>query len=87
MADIKACNNFVFIIRDEIQSETLGLIIPGVGREKPHQGLIFSVGELVRDKKIKKGVKGIFHQGIGFEIEVDEQVYLVLMDTEIIGIK
>ncbi len=87
MSTIKATNNFVFIIRDEIQDETGGLIIPNQGREKPHQGSIYSVGELSKDKKIKKGATAIFHKGIGFSIEVDEQEYLVLMDTEIIGIK
>ena len=87
MSELKACNNFVFIIRDEEQEETMGLVIPGQGREKPHQGKIFSVGELTEDKKIKKGAIAIYHRGIGFSIEVDGQEYLVLMDKEVIGIK
>lgn len=87
MSKVQATNNFVFIIRDEIETEKAGLVIPGVGREKPHQGKIFSVGELVEDKKIKKGAIGVFHAGIGFEIDIDEQTYLVLMGNEIIGVK
>lgn len=86
MSKIQATNNFIFIIRDETKKESLGLVIPGSAREKPHQGTIYSVGELTKDKKIKVGKKGVFHAGIGFEIEVDEQVYLVLLDSELIGI-
>jgi len=86
MSKIQATNNFIFIIRDAAQDETLGLIIPGSAREKPHQGTIYSVGELTKDKKIKVGKKGVFHAGIGFEIEIDGQVYLVLTDSELIGI-
>jgi len=87
MSKVQATNNFVFIIRDEIETEKAGLVIPGVGREKPHQGIIYSVGELTKDRKIKAGKRAIYHKGVGFSIEVDEQEYLVLMDSEVIGIK
>lgn len=85
---IQATNNFVFIIRDEIKSETGGLIIPGQGRVKPHQGTILSVGGMVKDPKIKggKGKKVLFHQGIGFSIEFEGTEYLVLMGDEIIAV-
>ena len=85
---IQATNNFVFIIRDEAESETGGLIIPDNGKEKPHKGKIFSVGGMAKDPKIKngKGKTAIFHKGIGFEIDYDDKTYLVLMDNEIIGI-
>lgn len=83
---IQATNNFVFIIRDETQDESGGLLIPGQGKEKPHSGKIFSVGSMVKDAKIKKDKQAIFHKGIGFDITYQDVTYLVLMDTEIIGI-
>lgn len=85
---IKATNNFVFIKRDEVQTETGGLWIPGQGREKPHTGEIISIGKLVKDPDIKagKGKKALFHKGIGFEIEYSEEVYLVLSGEEIIAV-
>lgn len=88
MGQIKATNNNVFIIRDKTESEKSGLIIPSGGREKPHQGTVFSVGSLVKDQEIKrsKGKKALFHKGIGFEITYEEQVYLVLEDHQIIAI-
>lgn len=84
----KAVNTFVWIIRDKVESETVGLIIPGVGREKPHTGIIFSIGSKVTDKDIKGGrnKKAIFHKGCGMNIEYDKQEYLILDEREIIGI-
>lgn len=85
---IHATNNFIFIIRDKTENENSGLLIPDQGKEKPSSGEIISVGSLVKDFRIKngKGKKAIFHKGIGFEIDHKEITYLVLMDTEIIGI-
>lgn len=88
MSKIQATNNFVFIIRDEIKKETNGLIIPGQSRVKPSIGTIYSIGDLVQDKYIKSGIgkKCLFHQGIGFEIEYESVVYLVLQGSEIISV-
>lgn len=83
---IQATNNFVFIIRDEIKEEAGGLLIPDQGKEKPSHGIIYSVGELVSDKKIKKGKKAIFMKGNGQDIEYDNQNYLVLDGDRIIGV-
>lgn len=88
MAVPKATNTFIFIIRDEVEKKLGDLIIPGSGRVKPHRGDIFSIGGKVTDPDIKngKGKKALFHQGIGFTIEVDGTDYLVLQENEIIGI-
>lgn len=88
MAVPKATNTFVFIIRDEVEKTMNDLFIPGQGRVKPHKGDIFSIGGKVTDPDIKngKGKKAIFHQGVGFTIEVDGKDYLVLQENEVIGI-
>lgn len=85
---IKAVNNFIFVIRDKTEAEKSGLLIPSVGREKPHQGSVLSVGSLVKDKEIKsgKGKKVLFHKGVGFEIDYEGQTYLVLNEQEVIAI-
>lgn len=86
---IKACNNFVFVIRDEIQQEKGGLLLPSSGKIKPHTGKIFSIGHLVKDLKIKNGVgkTALFHKGVGQTIDFEGVDYLVLEDHQIIGIK
>lgn len=81
---IQARNNFVFIIRDEIQEEILGFIIPGQGQEKPHKGRVFSVGDLVVDKKIKQDTNCLFHKGSGFDITFEGVTYLVIEGERII---
>ncbi len=85
---IQATNNFVFIVRDETKKEESGLIIPGQGREKPHKGIIFSIGGMVKDPKIKSGKNKscLFHNGIGFSIEYEGINYLVLTGDEIIAV-
>ena len=84
----KACNNFIFVIRDEVEKEKAGIIIPGKGRVKPSRGKIFSFGGKVTDPDIKKGEGKtcLFYAGIGQEIQIDEVVYLVLNESEVIGI-
>lgn len=87
---IKVTNNSVFVIRDKTESETAGtkLFIPGSGREKPHTGVVYGVGGLVKDPEIKrsKGKKALFHKGTGQEIEYEGQTYLVLDASHIIAI-
>lgn len=85
---LKATNNFVFIIRDGAEAEKTGIFIPGDGREKPPMGTVFSIGGLVKDGNIRsaKGKRAIFHKGVGFSINFEGADYLVLQDTEIIAI-
>lgn len=81
----KATGLYVWIIRDETKTEQGGLLIPGVGREKPHTGIIHSFGDKVTDEDIRTRKRAIFHKGIGQEIQYGEQIYLVLQENEIIG--
>lgn len=85
---IKAVNNFVWIVRDETPADESDFILPDIGREKPHQGTIYSVGSLVKDREIKagRGKKALFHKGVGMEIPYDDKVYLVLNELEVIAI-
>ena len=83
---IEATNDFIFIIRDEVEKEKAGMFIPGQGREKPHRGKIISVGELTEDKKIQPDKIAILHKGVGFPIEIDGIEYLVLVGKEVIAV-
>lgn len=84
---INACNNFVWVVRDETENEAGGMLLPDTGKEKPHYGKIFSVGQLVGDKKIRKDKKAVFHKGNGFDIEYKGQTYLVIEGERIIGVE
>jgi len=86
--NIKATNNFVFILRDEVEDTSNGFWVPGQGREKPSTGKILSSGKKVQDPDIRGGVgrKAVFHKGVGFTLEYEGVEYLVLEGNQIIGV-
>ncbi len=88
MATPKATNNYVFLIRDEVETEKAGLYIPNQGQEKPSRGTIFSIGGKVNDPDIKRGksMTAIFHKGVGATIEIEGVEYVCLQEHEIIAI-
>lgn len=88
MPNIKAVNNFIFIIRDEEQTERNGLILPDAAVKKPHTGIIFSVGKTVKDMDLKKGIgkRAIWHQHTGQKIEYEGDEFIVLPEEQILGI-
>lgn len=84
----KACNEFVLVMRDKTDRESVGVILPTGSRVKPHTGTIHAIGSLVKDPEIKRG-KGktcLFHPTVGYEITYQEVIYLVLSGHEIIAI-
>ncbi len=86
MSEIQATNNFVFIERHETISEKAGLVIPDGGQKKPNTGTVYSVGNLVKDKKIKKGKSAIWHDGAGMEVPYEDKTYLVIEGERIIAV-
>ncbi len=83
--DIQASNKSVWVIRDDEVNTIGSIIIPDNAIRKPQSGTIYSVGELVEDKSILKGKKAYFNQNSGFDIEIEEDVFTVLNDSEILG--
>ena len=68
--NLVAVGEFLFVIKDEAQTEKYGLDIPEPKLKAPNVGLILSVGELVQDKNIVKGKKAVFNKQVGGEIEL-----------------
>lgn len=85
---VQAVNHYVFVKRDEAKSEADGLIIPSSGKIKPNTGEILSVGNLVKDSRIKngKGKKALFHATVGQDIDYNGETFLILEDIHVIGI-
>ena len=83
--NIQASNKSVWVIRDDEVNTIGSIIIPDNAIRKPQSGTIYSVGELVEDKSILKGKKAYFNQNSGFDIEIEEDVFTVLNDSEILG--
>ena len=81
----QAYGTYIFIKRDEEQTEKNGLAIPDAARVKPNTGTILSVGALLSDKSAKPGKKAIFNKSAGNEIDLDGELITVLREEQLLG--
>ena len=70
-----------------------GIIIPDTAKEKPMEGEIVAVGPGARDEKgalvaldVKAGDRILFGKWSGTEIKLDGTEYLIMKDSDIMGI-
>ena len=68
--NLQAVGEFVYLIKDAPVTKMGGLEMPELSVKKPNTGKILSVGELVADKKIRKGKTALFNKQVGSEIEI-----------------
>ncbi len=68
--NLVAAGEYVFVIRDEPETNMGNFIIPEPAIKKPITGRILSVGSLVQDKNVKKGRTAIFSKQVGSDIEL-----------------
>ncbi len=85
----------VLVERIETESKTSGgIIIPDTAKEKPIEGLVAAVGSGVRSEKtgeiiplqLKAGDKVLFGKWSGTEIKINGKDYLVMKESDIMGI-
>jgi chaperonin GroES len=84
----------VLVERTETESKTSGgIIIPDTAKEKPMEGVVVAVGAGVKSEKgdlvplqIKAGDKILFGKWSGSEIKLDGKEYLVMKESDIMGI-
>jgi chaperonin GroES len=70
-----------------------GIIIPDTAKEKPMEGEVVAVGSGARDEAgklvpldVKAGDKILFGKWSGTEIKLDGTDYLVMKDSDIMGV-
>ncbi|HEY6980974.1 co-chaperone GroES [Reyranella sp.] len=70
-----------------------GIIIPDTAKEKPMEGEIIAVGPGARDEKgalvpldVKAGDRILFGKWSGTEIKLDGVEYLIMKESDIMGI-
>ena len=91
---IKPLGDRLVVERIEQDEKTAGgIIIPDTAKEKPKQGKVLAVGPGAKDengKRIPVDVEAgdivLFTQWAGSEIKMDGKDYLVLKETDVIGI-
>lgn len=84
---LQAVGEFVFVIRDEPETERKGILIPNLSVKKPNTGKIISVGEKVEDSRVEAGKTAIFHKQVGSEIEIfDTEITVLNGNQQLLGI-
>ena len=91
---IRPLSDRLVVERIEQDSKTAGgIIIPDNAKEKPKQGKVLAVGPGAKDengKRIQIDVEAgdivLFTQWAGNEIKIDGKEYLVLKESDVIGI-
>lgn len=77
---------------DEPEKKKGGIIIPDTAKEKPQQGEVVAVGKgRLLDSgervalEVKKGDKVLFRKYSGTEINIEEEKYLILGESDILA--
>lgn len=91
---IKPLADRIVVERIEQESKTAGgIIIPDNAKEKPKQGKVLAVGAGAKDENGKRiaidvsvGDIVLFTQWAGSEIKLDGKDYLVMKESDVIGI-
>ncbi|HVJ53171.1 MAG TPA: co-chaperone GroES [Aliidongia sp.] len=70
-----------------------GIIIPDTAKEKPQEGEVVAVGPGARDEQgkvhaldVKVGDRILFGKWSGTEVKIDGVEYLVMKETDIVGV-
>ena len=78
---------------DEDEQIVGGIIIPDTAKEKPQQGTVVAVGPgksteagKVLPMNVKDGDKVLYGKYSGTEVKIDNQAYLIMSQSDILGI-
>jgi chaperonin GroES len=91
---LRPLDDRVVIKQSDAKEKTAGgIILPDTAKEKPQTGKIITAGpgKLLDDGKrikmsVKKNDKVIYAKYIGNEIDIDGQEYVILRESDILGI-
>ena len=94
MVKFKPLHNNVLVERIEQEQKTAGgILIPDSAKEKPITGKIISVGNgltlengSVQPMSVKVGDTVLFNKWSGTEIKLEGSEYLIMKETDILGI-
>ena len=86
---IKPLADRVLIKPADAESKTAsGIIIPDSAKEKPLKGEVISVGNGTKDEEmvLKKGDQVLYGKYAGTEIEIDDNKYLIMRQSDVLAI-
>ena len=84
----------VVVQRTESEQKTaVGIIIPDTAKEKPIEGKVIAAGSGARDETgkvqpldVKPGDLVLFGKWSGTEVKIDGQEYLIMKESDIMGV-
>ena len=73
---------------DAEEKTASGIIIPDSAKEKPLKGEVIAVGKGTKDEEmiLKKGDKVLYGKYAGTEIEIDDNNYLIMRQSDVLAI-
>ncbi len=78
---------------DAEEKTTGGIILPDTAKEKPHIGKVIAIGPgkmldngNLSKMSVKKNDKVIYAKYMGNEVEIDGEKYVILQESDILGI-
>lgn len=86
---IKPLADRVLIQPTPAEETTLsGIIIPDSAKEKPLKGTVIAAGKGTKDEEmiLKEGDKVLYGKYAGTEIELDGEKYLIMRQTDVLGV-
>ena len=91
---LRPLDDRIVIKQSEAEDKTSGgIILPDTAREKPQIGKVIAIGPgiLLDDGKrskmsVKKKDEVIYAKYLGSEIEIDSEKYVILRESDILGI-
>lgn len=91
---LKPLHDRVLVKRIETEEKTKsGIIIPDSAKEKPQEGEVIAVGPGIRQENgnispldVKAGDRILFGKWSGTEVKIEGEDYLVMKESDIVGI-
>ena len=87
--NIKPLADRVLIAPAKAEEKTVGgIIIPDTAKEKPLQGEVLAVGNGTKDQEmvLKKGDTVLYGKYSGTEIELDNEKYLIMRQSDVLAV-
>mgnify|MGYP000898830872 CR=1 FL=1 len=87
--NIKPLADRVLILPAPAEEKTIGgIIIPDTAKEKPLKGEVVAIGHGTKDEEmvLKKGDTVLYGKYSGTEIELDNEKYLIMRQSDIFAI-
>ena len=78
---------------DQEEKSKGGIIIPDTAKEKPQEGEVLAIGSGTRDEQgrvhaldVRVGDRILFGKWSGTEVKIDGEEYLVMKESDIMGV-